>query len=89
MARLDNFAIELQQSPGATGYLLSLKARRGGKLSKAQEAALEAAPARMKNYLVTARGIDPGQLVTFTGLEGRYNEAQIWIVPPGARPPLP
>ncbi|HKP73768.1 MAG TPA: hypothetical protein VJT82_12570, partial [Pyrinomonadaceae bacterium] len=80
-ARLDNYAVALQNDPGAQGYIIGYGGRRG----RAGEAQARADFA--KNYLVNSRGIDPGRLVT---VDGGYREeaaTELWIVPSGATPP--
>jgi hypothetical protein len=80
-ARLDNFAIELQNNPTAQGYIIAYGGRRG----RAGEA--QARADRAKNYLVNERGIDSSRIVT---LDGGYREdftVELWIVPTGATPP--
>lgn len=80
-ARLDNYAIALQNDPGAQGYIIAYGGRRG----TAGEA--QARADRAKNYLVNTRGIDAGRLVT---VDGGYREdltVELWIVPTGATPP--
>jgi hypothetical protein len=80
-ARLDNFAIELQNDPTAQGYLICYGGRRG----RAGEAAARCD--RAKNYLVTTRGIDASRIVT---VDGGYREnltVELWVVPTGAQPP--
>jgi hypothetical protein len=80
-ARLDNFAIELQNDPTSQGYLICYGGRRG----RAGEA--QARCDRAKNYLVTTRGIDASRVVT---VDGGYREdltVELWVVPSGATPP--
>ena len=80
-ARLDNFAIELQNDPTAQGYLICYGGRRG----RAGEAQRRCD--RAKDYLVTTRGIDSSRIVT---VDGGYKEelnVELWIVPSGANPP--
>jgi hypothetical protein len=80
-ARLDNFAIELQNSPGAQGYIVAY----GGRRAKPGEGQRRAT--RALDYLVKTRGIDQSRIVT---LDGGYRESgttELWIVPPGATPP--
>ena len=80
-ARLDNYAIPLQNDPGAQGYIIAYGGRRG----VAGEA--QARADRAKNYLVNTRGIDAGRLVT---VDGGYREdltVELWIVPTGATAP--
>jgi len=85
-ARLDAFAIELQNNPDSQGYIImyqgtdreSLRNRKVSILTK-----------RTLDYLVKARGIDPRriQIVDWgTRLKTTYD---LWIVPPGAQPPVP
>jgi len=80
-ARLDNFAIQLQNEPGAQGYIIAYGGRRG-RTGEAQARA-----DRAKDYLVNTRGLDPGRVVT---VDGGYREdltVELWIVPTGATPP--
>ena len=80
-ARLDNFAIQLQNEPGSQGYIIAYAGRR----ARANEA--QARADRAKDYLVNTRGVDPGRIVT---VDGGYREdltVELWIVPTGATPP--
>jgi hypothetical protein len=80
-ARLDNFAIQLQNDPGAQGYIIAYGGRRGA----AGEAQTRADFA--KNYLVNSRGIDPGRIVTVDGGFREEATTELWLVPGGATPP--
>jgi hypothetical protein len=80
-ARLDNFAIQLQNDPGAQGYIITYGGRRG----PAGEAQTRADFA--KSYLVNSRGIDPGRLVTVDGGFREEAATELWLVPSGATPP--
>ncbi|MDX6270694.1 MAG: hypothetical protein QOD28_1917, partial [Acidobacteriota bacterium] len=80
-ARLDNFAIQLQNDPGAQGYIIAYGGRRGA----AGEAQTRADFA--KNYLVNSRGIDAGRLVTVDGGFREEATTELWLVPSGATPP--
>src|SRR6266545_523697 len=88
MARLDNFAIELQNYPTAKGLIIFYGGRRfRGRLPKRGEAAARAA--RLKPYLVQRRGIPANQVIV---IDGGYSEdwhVELWIVPPGATMPEP
>ncbi|MCA1683555.1 MAG: hypothetical protein LC708_00245, partial [Actinobacteria bacterium] len=80
-ARLDNFAIELQNNPGAQGYIIAY----GGRKGRAGEA--QARADRAKDYLVNTRGISADRIVT---VDGGYREnltVELWLVPAGATPP--
>lgn len=80
-AKLDFFAIELQNNPGQQGYIFGYGGRRSrpGTGQKTAQAA--------RDYLVNARGMDSSTLVT---IDGGYKEVvttELWIVPPGAVAP--
>ena len=80
-ARLDNYAIALQNDPGAQGYIICYGGRRG-RTGEAQ-----ARCDRAKNYLVNERQIDASRVVT---LDGGFREeltVELWVVPTGATPP--
>lgn len=81
-ARLDNFAIQLQNSPKQQGFLLAYAPPGAG------ERILDS----LKNYLVNSRGIDEDRLTTIYG--GRNKNlselnAQLWIAPEGVVGPEP
>jgi hypothetical protein len=80
-ARLDTFAIQLQNEPGARGYIVVYP----GPKSRANEAQRRAD--RAKEYLVGTRGMDPGRVVTVVGPPRAAFAVQLWIVPAGADPP--
>jgi hypothetical protein len=80
-ARLDNYAIELQNEPTAQGYIICYGGRRG----RAGEAAARCD--RAKNYLVTTRGIDASRIVTVDGGFRENLTVELWLVPTGAQPP--
>ena len=81
-ARLDNFAIELQNAPAAKGFIVAYPAGNqfpGWTLRRAN-ASLE--------YLVTTRGIDAARAAVIDG--GFRNEStfELWMVAPGADLPV-
>ena len=80
-ARLDNFAIELQNDPTSTGYIIAY----GGRTGRAGEAQRRAD--RAKNYLVNTRGISADRIVTVDGGFREELTVELWIVPSGATPP--
>jgi hypothetical protein len=82
LARLDNFAVELQNHPGATGYIVAHMAPNkspGWPLRRAQLA---------RGYLIRDRGLDEGRVQVFNG--GFRDEPlyQLWVVAPGAKLPV-
>ncbi|MGI9107253.1 MAG: Ig-like domain-containing protein [Pyrinomonadaceae bacterium] len=80
-ARLDNFAVALQNDTSAQGYIITYGGRRG----VAGEAQTRADFA--KNYLVNSRGLDAGRLVTVDGGFREEATTELWLVPSGAPPP--
>jgi hypothetical protein len=78
-ARLDNYAIQLQNQPGAQGYILAYGSCAGEAEARAQ---------RAKDYLVNTRGIDAGRLVTIDGGCRSDLAVELWIVPSGATAPV-
>ena len=77
-ARLDNYAIQLQNQPGSQGYILAYGACAGEAQARAD---------RAKDYLVNTRGIDAGRLVTVDGGCRSELTVELWVVPTGATPP--
>lgn len=82
-ARLDNFAIEMQNSPDAQGYIFVY----GGRTSRAGQA--DRLAERTRNYLVQTRGIDASRLVIVNGGYRETDGFEMWLVPQGAEPPRP
>ncbi|HMH44850.1 MAG TPA: hypothetical protein VK557_15270, partial [Pyrinomonadaceae bacterium] len=77
-ARLDNFAIQLQNEPTAAGYIIGYGSCDAEGLTRAN---------RAKDYLVNTRGIDAGRLMTVDAGCLPELQVQLWIVPQGATPP--
>ena len=88
MARLDNFAIQLQHEPQAKGVIIFYGGKTfRGKLPKRGEA--EARAARLKPYLVGRRGIPTKQVIVINGGYAEEWRADLWVVSPGASMPTP
>jgi hypothetical protein len=101
-ARLDNFAIQLRQEPGAKGYIIfyggesylrsvyNKKAKRHVEVKLLPirgEAQLRIAP--WKPYLIDSRGIEESKLEVIDGGYRQEFTVEFWIVPSGAKPPPP
>jgi hypothetical protein len=82
-ARLDVFAIELQNSPGAQGYVIAYGGRNKRYGTGRQRGD------RAKDYLTRTRGIDASRVVVVDGGQRETGTMELWIVPPGASPPRP
>ena len=80
-ARLDNYAIELQNQSGALGHIIVYRSRRDPPSVSHSHAILA------KDYLVKTRGIERNKLVTVDGGMSGCLMYELWIVPPGAAPP--
>ena len=82
-ARLDNLAVDLQNDPSTTTYVIAY----GGRTSRIGQADLLGARAR--DYLVTQRGIDQSRIIVLNGGFREEDCVELWIVPRGATPPQP
>jgi hypothetical protein len=82
-ARLDNFAIELQNDPKSTAYVIVYP----GKTGKRGEVQYHAN--RVVDYLVNSRGIDKSRIVTLVGPKRDQLNVDLWITPQGATAPKP
>ena len=82
-ARLDNLAVDLQNDPSTTTYIIAY----GGRTSRIGQADLLGSRAR--DYLVTQRGIDQSRIVVVNGGFREEDCVELWIVPSGATTPQP
>ena len=81
-ARLDNYAIELQNDPNSIGYIIVY-----GRRSRPGEAKKRAD--RQKKYLWYSRSVDTRRLVSLDHCFKSQLEVELWIVPRGAKAPVP
>jgi hypothetical protein len=77
-ARLDNFAIQLQNEPGSTATIIAYGTCAGEGQARAD---------RAKNYLVNTRGIEASRITAIDGGCRPDLTVQLWIVPTGATAP--
>jgi hypothetical protein len=82
-ARLDNFGIELQNDPTATGYVIVYPGR------SSKRAEVQDQFGRVIDYLVNSRGIDKSRIRTIEGRKKDQLSKELWITPQGATPPNP
>lgn len=83
-ARLDNFAIEMQNNPGAQALLIGYdpkgegRGKAGGFLKVG------------RYYLTSVRGIEASRIAVINGgdWDGKEAKTELWLVPEGAEPPL-
>lgn len=77
-ARLDNFAVQLQNEPSATGYIIGYGSCDAEGMTRAN---------RAKDYLVNTRGIDASRIQIVDGGCLPELQVQLWIQPQGAPTP--
>jgi hypothetical protein len=80
-ARLDNLAVELQNDPSTTAYVIAY----GGRYSPL--AKVEVLMKRARSYMIDQRGIDASRLVIVNGGFREADSVELWLVPSGAAPP--
>ena len=81
--RLDNFAIELQNDPTATAYVIVYPGR------NSRRGDVQHHSSRVIEYLVHSRGLDERRIVTLVGAPREQLFVELWITPQGATPPTP
>jgi hypothetical protein len=79
-ARLDNYAIQLQNAPGSAGTIIVY----GGCEGEAQTRG-----DRAKDYLVNTRGIEASRITVVDAGCREDLSVQLWVVPQGAAAPTP
>lgn len=79
-ARLDNFAIQLQNEPLSKGFILVYRSRRDLPGLSYRYAH------RMEAYLVSTRGLEKERVVAVDGGEADCLRQELWIVPAGTAP---
>jgi hypothetical protein len=79
-ARLDNFAIKLQEASSMKGFIVVYRSRRDlpGLSSRLAR--------QMRNYLVQARGLSEDRIIDIDGGEASYLSQELWLVPLNAAP---
>jgi len=77
-ARLDNYAIQLQNEPTATGTIIVYGSCTGEGQQRGD---------RAKDYLVNTRGIEAGRITVVDGGCRSELTVQLWIVPSGSAAP--
>lgn len=77
-ARLDVFAIQLQNEPDARGYVVVYPG------SKSRPGAAQRRADRARDYLTVTRGLEPSRVTTMVGPPREGLTIQLWVVPAGA-----
>ena len=82
-ARLDNYAIDLQNDPASRAYVIIYPGQ------GARSGQVQTQRSRIVDYLVNSRGLDVGRIVTIVGPPRAEMRVELWTVPQGAAPPGP
>ncbi len=82
-ARLDNYAIELQNDPTSTAYVIVYPGTRG------RPGEVQRHTTRILDYLVNSRGVGGQRIVTLVGPPRDVLMVELWVCPQGATPPAP
>lgn len=82
-ARLDNFTIELQTDPTATGYVIIYPG------PQERASTIQTRSKKINDYMVNSRGFDPKRIVTLVGPPRNELTVELWVRPQGAAPPTP
>jgi len=80
IARLDNFAITLQNEPNTKGFIVVYRSRRDLPGLSNRMAI------RSRDYLVNSRGLSAERIATVDGGDADSLSQELWIVPPGTTP---
>jgi hypothetical protein len=86
-ARLDNFAIALQNDPNIKGYIIAYRGDTEGfdigtrKLEVIGDICAQYRLDRAIDYLVSERGISRGRLIPVDGGNRRLTTVQLWLCP--------
>lgn len=82
-ARLDNYAIELQNDPTSTAYVIVYPGQHG------RSGDLQKHTSRIVDYLLNSRGVDARRIVTLVGPARPDLLVDLWACPRGGKPPTP
>jgi len=82
-ARLDNYAIELQNDPSRTAYVIVYP----GQGNRSEQ--VQTQRTRIVDYLVNSRGFNAGRIITIVGPPRDEMMVELWTCPQGATPPKP
>lgn len=82
-ARLDNFAIELQNDPTSMAYVVVHPGTRG------RPNEVQRHTSRIVDYLVNSRGVGGQRIITLVGTPRDVLMVELWVCPQGATPPAP
>ena len=82
-ARLDGCVITLRNNPDAQVYLIFYQG------TDRRQPRVETKLQLTRSYLINKRSVEASRIVPIQGGTRRKTTVEIWIVPPGAQPPVP
>lgn len=82
-ARFDNCVLRLQETPNSQIYVILYQGTTKGSLN------VDRLSKQTLDYFVKTRGVDPRQIVITKWGSRPRTTVEVWIVPPGAQPPVP
>lgn len=85
-ARFDNCVIQVQNTPDAQMYVIIYP---GTDKRSAARNPYDKTAKYYLDYMVKSRGMDPGRIKMMKGGDRLKTTVVIWVVPPGATPPVP
>lgn len=85
-ARFDNCVIQVQNTPDAQLYVIIYP---GTDRRSRTANTYEKTSKFMLDYMVKTRGLDPRRMQIVKGSERQKTTYVLWVVPPGATPPVP
>jgi hypothetical protein len=85
-ARLDQFAIQMQNNPDHQGYIIMYQ---GTDRNSMRNRNVDLLSKRTMDYLVNARGVDPSRIVITKWGTRPTTVYELWLIPPGAKIPVP
>ena len=96
-ARLDNFVNQLRDQQEAIGYIVfyggleyGREYGRPGRIRLPRRNEAEARVSRLKPYIVNGwPDLEPKRIIVVNGGYRKTWEAELWVVPNGAKPPVP
>lgn len=85
-ARFDNYVIQLQQIPDSQAYIIMYQGTNRASVTRGD---VDKLSKRALDYLVRAKGVDPSRVVITKWGQKENTAYELWIIPPGAQPPVP